>query len=299
MKGSLFAALLLASAPAGAAETAAFLDLGPGARAAAMGGAYTALADDAHALYWNPAGLARMEKREAAASHAELGDSIRHDFLSYAVPTEHATLAAGFTHLTQGAIQGRDSAGRVTSDFQASDSALAVAAGRKTDLADLGASVKYIRSHIASTEAQGLALDLGARRSYPLRGGSASIGAALRNIGPGLKYDNERNDLPFRLAVGAAWRSEKGHALAAEVQNGAQGSGREGGLGGEFQAYPGFWLRAGWTSKSAAMGGTGFDAARGLTMGLGFKRGSFGLDYAAQAAGELGNVHRFTLAWRH
>ncbi len=48
----------------------------------------------------------------------------------------------------------------------------------------------------------------------------------------------------------------------------------------------------------AAMGGSGFDAARGLTLGVGVRRGAFGLDYAAQAAGELGNVHRFTLSWR-
>ena len=43
---------------------AAFLNIGVGSRANAMGGAFTAMADDATALYWNPAGLANLEMSE-------------------------------------------------------------------------------------------------------------------------------------------------------------------------------------------------------------------------------------------
>ena len=72
---------------------AAFLKIGAGARPTAMGGAYTALADDANALYWNPAGLVRLEKREFSASHAEMFESTRLDFLAYAHPTSQGTFA--------------------------------------------------------------------------------------------------------------------------------------------------------------------------------------------------------------
>ena len=57
-------------------------------------------------------------------------------------------------------------------------------------------------------------------------------------------------------------------------------------------------LRLGWSTKTAAPAGSGFDAARGLTVGLGVERSGFRFDYAAQAAGELGAAHRFTLAKR-
>jgi hypothetical protein len=289
--------VLLAGAARGA-ETASYLDIGVGARGLAMGGAYTALADDAHAVYWNPAGLARLEKREVAASHSELGNSTRHDFLVYAHPTSRAVLAGALTYLNQGKISGRDAAGRPTSGYDASDAALAFAAGRKTDLVDVGVSVKYLRSHIASTEAQGLAVDAGLKREMPAGSGKVVFGAALRNIGPGLKYDDQRNDLPLRAAFGAAYRFAAGHALAAELQNGPRGAGSEGGAGGEFKAHEGVFLRLGYTSKSSAVAGSGFDAARGLTLGLGLKKDGFSLDYAAQAAGQLGSTHRFTLAAR-
>ena len=292
-------ALVLAAAGARAAETAAFLDVGVGARGIGMGGAYTALADDSSAVYWNPAGLARLEKREVSVSHAELGLGTREDFLAYAHPTGRGTIAAAMTYLSQGAIGGRDVTGRPTGDFQASDAAFAGAYGVKTDYADLGASVKYLRSHIASSEAQGVAADLGARRSFDGVGpGKLVVGAALRNMGPGLKYENQRNDLPLRLAGGAAYSFSPGRTLAFEVQSAPRGGGADGGFGGELKVMEGALLRLGWSTKSAAPEGSGFDAARGLTVGLGLERAGFVFDYAAQAAGELGAAHRFTLAKR-
>lgn len=155
MRAALLAGLLvLAAGPARAAETASFLTIGAGARALAMGGAFTALADDSNAVYWNPAGLASVERREVSASHAELADGVRHDFAAYAHPTAAATLAGSITYLSQSALNGRDAAGRPTGDVTASDAAVAFGAGRKTGMADVGASVKYVRSHIGSAEAQ-------------------------------------------------------------------------------------------------------------------------------------------------
>lgn len=293
-----YLAVMLLAGPALGAETASFLDIGVGARALGMGGAYTAIADDSEAIYWNPAGLARMEKRQASVSHAELGNGNRHNFLAYAHPTSRATFGGAFTYLSYGSIAGRDSLGRPTGSYNASDAAAAFAAGVKTEVVDLGASVKYVRSHIASSEAQGAALDAGVKRELPVGKGKVLLGAAVRNLGPGLKYVDQRNDLPLRADFGAAYRFEKGHLLAVELQNGPRGAGAEGGAGGEYQAMEGVFLRLGYMSKSAAVGGSGFVAARGLTLGLGLKRGGYGIDYAAQAAGELGNTHRFTLSAR-
>ncbi|MBT3265924.1 hypothetical protein HN371_02170 [Candidatus Poribacteria bacterium] len=53
---------------------AAFFDTGISARALAMGGAFTAVADDSAALLWNPAGLAQLAHKEFTAMHLGHGD---------------------------------------------------------------------------------------------------------------------------------------------------------------------------------------------------------------------------------
>src|SRR5258708_2353878 len=164
-------------------ETASFLNVGVGARGLGMGGAYTALADDANAVYWNPAGLAQVEKREFQASDSELALNTREGFFSFAQTASIGTFAAGVTYLNAGAF------------------------ARKTELVDLGASVKFIQSHIGSAQATTFGVDLGARRLI----GPVVLGVALRNAGPGMKFDSETDSLPLRLALGAAYKLAGGH----------------------------------------------------------------------------------------
>ena len=64
----LQAALLLALAARPAA--ASFEDLGAGARAPGMGNAFTALADDVYAIYYNPAGLAQLERPQFSTAYS-------------------------------------------------------------------------------------------------------------------------------------------------------------------------------------------------------------------------------------
>lgn len=80
---------LIFASPAGATRLAGeFMALGAGARALGMGGAFAAVADDASAVYWNPAGMAGIQKRQALAMHAEqFGDLVNYNFGSYVQPT--------------------------------------------------------------------------------------------------------------------------------------------------------------------------------------------------------------------
>lgn len=85
----LLAALLAAvAAPAGATKYAGeFMKIPVGARAIGMGGAFSALADDATAPYWNPAGMVYLPYREGFVQHAEqFGSLVNHDFGSVVFP---------------------------------------------------------------------------------------------------------------------------------------------------------------------------------------------------------------------
>jgi hypothetical protein len=84
-----------------------FMAIGGGARALGMGGAFVAVAGDASTVYWNPAGISGMEKRQALAMHSErFGDLVNFNFGAYAQPTklldEKYEPAFGFALLHQG-----------------------------------------------------------------------------------------------------------------------------------------------------------------------------------------------------
>ena len=97
--------LLSGSAFAGT-DAAAFLKKGVGARALAMGGAFTSIADDTSAIYWNPAGLAKRQQYAFTAMGASgasdkypgLKDIIpTHQFFALAVPASRFTKVLGET----------------------------------------------------------------------------------------------------------------------------------------------------------------------------------------------------------
>src|SRR5579863_5449230 len=67
-------------------EGAAFLELPIGARPAAMGSAYSMLAEDAYAPVWNPAGLATLDGGQLAGMHSIYLQSTSYDYASFVHP---------------------------------------------------------------------------------------------------------------------------------------------------------------------------------------------------------------------
>src|SRR5438552_4125808 len=87
-KAALAAAGWIALAPSfvfaqSGGQTASFLNYGAGARALGMGGAFYAVADDATAAYWNPAGLPQVQRKELTMMNATLFADTQLQFLSF------------------------------------------------------------------------------------------------------------------------------------------------------------------------------------------------------------------------
>jgi hypothetical protein len=104
----LCALVWVQSAPVRADKYAGdFMSFGGGARALGMGGAFAAVADDASALYWNPAGISGFEKRQALFMHSEqFGDLLNYNFGSFVAPMSswvsperEASLGVALIHL--------------------------------------------------------------------------------------------------------------------------------------------------------------------------------------------------------
>lgn len=297
MSFALLAALvLLLPAKAGATEAASFLKIGVGARALALGGAYTAAADDVDAVAWNPAGLAALPSRQLGFTRVAMNGSTRCDFAGFAQPTRLGTFAAAVRHMGQDRLEGRDAAGRPTGGFSASDAAadLAYGVSASSSLA-LGAGVKFVESEIADAKARGAALDLGGRyRLGRLGGGLTRAGLAVRNLGSRLKFADESAPLPLVLAAGASWELPGEFLAAADFRDRPHDASADGGAGVEwtrrFSPDLAGSLRGGADSSRRDLGGLAM-----LSLGAGLRWSAVEASFAWRPGGDLGDSFVYSL----
>jgi hypothetical protein len=79
---------------------AEFLNIGVGARAMAMGGAFCAVADDATSSYWNPAGLRLLKSREIGVMHsAQFANEVKYDYLVFGSPSVTESFGASIIRM--------------------------------------------------------------------------------------------------------------------------------------------------------------------------------------------------------
>ena len=129
-----------------------FLLIAPNSRASGMGEGGVALADDASALYWNPAGLAFQEGSEISISHANwlpafnLSDLFI-DYLAYRrqIPELDGTVAASITYLNLGTFNRTENDPTVLETFKAYEFAITAGYSTKvTDVLGLGINGRFI-----------------------------------------------------------------------------------------------------------------------------------------------------------
>ena len=308
MMKKIFAALLacLPLASYGFASSgASFLKLGVGARALGLGSAYTAVANDATALHWNPAGLAKLDKNELSATHAELFADTSFDSLDYAHSTSKGAFGIGAVDLNQGEIEGRGETRETAGNFSASDMAVTLGwGGRFRQRSGIGASAKVIQSKIAGYTSTGLAFDAGFQsRLSPPTGSPVLVGFSVQNLGPKMTFIDQSFNLPLTLAAGAGYPVLKNLLLSADMKYQPHDSRTSFSAGAEFSPISALSLRAGYLTNAIRQTGPvnsniteKVSNLSGLGLGMGLKLGSASVDYSFTPAGELGNTQRVSLS---
>lgn len=144
---------------------APFLEIEVGSRAIGMGGAFTAVADDANAIYWNPAGLARIPRNEIAYTHTEWLVDFDFDFAGSIFNLGPAGLVGlSFTSLSMPDMEVRtieepEGTGEL---FSAGSIAIGLTYSRAlTDRFSIGTNVKYIQEKIWHMSSSSIAIDFG------------------------------------------------------------------------------------------------------------------------------------------
>ena len=283
-----FQPVLAQNAPHSQAGTAgaAFLKFGVGARATGLGGAYTAVSDDANSMYWNPAGLSRFNGTQLSLMHNRWVQDINYEFVGIAFgDSATAGFAFGLTFLWMGDITVttfNDRLGTTGNTFTARDLSFVFSYGQQiNDYVSVGGTLKRIKSTIDDISANATAVDLGLLTSLPIQG--VTLGATIQNLGNRLKFIQDSDRLPLIYKFGVAYSQPNRLTLAVDLSKPIDNRFRVN-AGGEFVLMKTLALRGGYNSSN--------ELDNGFTGGAGVRIRSISIDYAFVPFGVLGNTHR-------
>jgi len=184
-----------------------FLKIPVGARAVAMGGAFTGVADDESSLYYNPAGVATLEGRRFIAGYHNNIFDMQSGFLGYIHPLgSDRKVSLYVNYLNYGDFVRTNRNGEELGTFSGSD--VLFAGGYAMNLNEafsIGGTVKFVYEKIDSYSSSGFAVDLGAR--YSRVNGRTTFGFMIQNLGKqssSFVEDGETDPLPLYFRGGAS-----------------------------------------------------------------------------------------------
>ncbi|MFC1477185.1 PorV/PorQ family protein [candidate division KSB1 bacterium] len=207
--------------------TAEFLLIAPGARAGGIGEANVALANDAYATYWNPAGLGLLRGKEFSGMHANwlpqfgFGDMF-YDFASYIQHFEGiGTFGLNAIYLTLGKQEYRDEHNTYLGTFDSFQLAVGMSYGTQiSENLSVGSSLKFIYLKLTdsnimvgaqSTDGTGtsVALDLGVLWTPNIFSRRLTFGANAMNLGPKVTFVDaaQADPIPSNLKAGFAFKA--------------------------------------------------------------------------------------------
>lgn len=187
----LFAATLFGQSPNLGTSGATFLQIPVGARETSMGGAAVGLTDNVSSVFWNPAGLAKINSFQASFTYMKWFEMFDLNAAAVAFDAGDAgVFAANMLVFSTGQME-------ITTEkepngtgqfFDAQDIALGISYARfLTDRFSVGLTVKYISQRIWNETASGFAFDIGTQ--YKLDFQNLTIAMSMMNFGGELQFD--------------------------------------------------------------------------------------------------------------
>jgi hypothetical protein len=301
-----------------------FLKFAVGARANGMGESFAAVANDASALFWNPAGVGNLQNLEVHLTHIEYLLDIKFDFAGMVIPMSSGNLGFSAAVLSMDdervtTLQDPDGTAGIT--WNASSFAIGLTFSRAlTDRFSVGITGKYIQENLFNSSAKTLAVDIGSLYDTGIRG--LKIGMAMTNFGGKMKLGGrdltQRNvdadpllggnigqpadlqvdswPLPLNFRVGLSFeifRNESNALMVASDFNHPTDAEERLNFGAEYSLSNRLFLRGGYKlnydEESFTFGG-------GLNLPI--TNYNLMLDYAFNEFGILGETHRFSVGFR-
>jgi long-subunit fatty acid transport protein len=323
---AVISACLIGAAPAAAqfslggqragTSSGTFLKIGVGARAVGLGESFVAVANDPSAIFWNPAGLASMQRQEVALNHVSWPGDVNYEHLAYVLPVHRLGGSLAFqlgvlsTEIDETTEFQPFGTGRsfIYSDVLAG----AAYARRWTDKLLVGAGLKVLHedlgTDVGGPTTNALLVDIGS--IYYLGYGSVRIATSLSNFGAQLKpggnyvapvapyevrsYDGFDPPTVFRYGVAFEPIENQRQRLTTSLEiNQPADNSQLWKLGLEWTWLRRLALRAGYNFNADELK---FSAGAGVYASIGQTQAT--VDYAYTDGGFLGTINRLGLGVR-
>lgn len=276
-----------------------FMKIPIGARATAMGGAFVAVADDASSVFWNPAGIARLQGSIVAVHHVNWAADVNLTqatyvfslgFLPGMLAVNARALYADDMEVTT--VFNPDGTGEY---FDAGYSSYGLTYARSlTDKFSMGLTASLVHAGLDDLGSNAFAFDVGTLYDTGFR--SLKIGMAIENMGSELSYiDGAKSaKLPILFRVGGsimAWQALEHQVVTTAEFSHPPDNNERLNVGAEYAFKNFFFLRGGTNF--------GYDAEK-LAAGVGVKfptslSSETRFDYSYTGMSDLGAAHRFSL----
>lgn len=182
-----------------------FLKIGTGAREAGMGEAMTAVTDDVSAIYWNPSGLAKVDRLQVGVHHNEWLVGSTHSSVAIALPVRRmvigvSLLSFGIDSFEETTVTEPDGTGRMV---KAGDVMAGLTISRRfTERLVIGGQVKYVHETLDTYSHGNVLMDVGAQYDTGFR--NLRLGFSLQHFGPDMKVAEQTFRTPLLFRLGAA-----------------------------------------------------------------------------------------------
>ncbi len=283
------------SAPQTGGQPGEFLQFGVGARALAMAGAFYAISDDATAAYWNPAGLAQLQRKQFTTMQASLFEQTKMQYFAYAQPLKGgSTFAASMTQLASTGFQTvnatfdpntqEPTSIQTAGNFADQETAYGLSWGKSiTQTVAFGATLQDISRKLAGSADSFRTLNLGVLKTM----GPYRLGLGMQNAFSQRTGDTQ-DSLPVTIKIGNAVNLFKNRMTLALDADKYLNAGMDLRFGGEY------WISHWFAFRFGLMG---IPSIQETDFGFGLNFHSMSID-VAQGIHDLGNSTRISATFR-